>query len=77
MCGLPRGPFGVHTYSPAGWAGLEGGRLLCVDRLSRALTPGKGPPWLPPILLTGLNSCLHLPPQPAITHCWHLSPSKG
>lgn len=38
---------------------------------------GKGPPRLSLILLTGLKMRLHLPPRPAITHGWHLSPSKG
>lgn len=38
---------------------------------------GKGPRRLSLILLTGLKMRLHLPPRPAITHGWHLSPSKG
>lgn len=53
------------------------GGLLCVDQLSQALTPGKGPPRLSLILLTGLKMHLHLPLRPAIPHGWHLSPSKG
>lgn len=69
---LPRVPLGVRTFTPQ----LVGG-LLCVDRLSQALTPGKGPHWLSLILLTGLNKRLPLPQQPAITHGWHLSPGKG
>lgn len=49
--GLPfHGPLGVHTLTPH----LVGG-LLCVDQLSQALTPGKGPPWFLLILLTGLK----------------------
>lgn len=69
---LPRGPPRVRTLT----AQLVEG-LLCADQLSQALTPGKGPPWLSLILLMELKTRLHLPLQPAITHGWHLSPSKG
>ena len=67
----PVAPLGSTLLLPSWLGGVGGGRLLCVDRLNQALTPGKGPPWLLPILLTGLNSRLHLPQQPAITHRWH------
>ena len=65
-------PLGSAPWLPS-WLG----GLLCVDQLSQALTPGKGPPWLSLVLLTELNLRLHFPSQPAITHGWHLSPSKG
>ena len=47
----PCGPLGVCALTPQ----LAGGRLLCVDQLSQALTLGHGPPWLSLILLTGLK----------------------
>lgn len=65
-------PLGVCSFPPQ----LVGG-LLCADQLSQALTPGKGPPRLSLILLTGLKTHLRLPLRPAITHGWRLSPSKG
>lgn len=46
----PCGPLGVCALTPQ----LAGGRLLCVDRLSQALTLGHVL-WLSLILLTGLK----------------------
>ena len=75
--GLPRGPLGVHTLTPQLVGPSWSGEAAVCGPAESGPNPGKGPPWLPPILLTGLNLRLHLPQQPAITHRWHLSPSKG
>lgn len=67
----PVAPSGPYPHSPAGRGAAVRGPAESGPPL------GKGPPRLSLILLTGLKMRLHLPPRPAITHGWHLSPSKG